>query len=359
MKYCNAIRCLLAIKSAMQLHYLVLWVVFYISLPNEIAGFSPLSKLVNLRKIFSSLVVKATFDPKGGDAAVKYSRPQRWSKPAVLLHSNYKNREQNGSSDSWKELTNKLKSTRASESQQKAFGKEQKLQQSGDGKDELQCKHFESCSGCVAKSEFDDTHIMKRARYFFLSQDVDMKIHLGKATGWRSHVKLAVQPMSKWGGLNIGLFKAGSHVVEPIPDCRVHHPRINEAVEVLRRSAVEAGVRGYLPAGGRGKEPQGELRYIQLSMDRSSKRIQLVLVWNSLSYKQTSQALPRLIKKLKKRSDLWHSIAINFHSSDSNAIFNFSPKAWQMLWGPPLMREIIGNASFFFQPQIFRQVVHT
>ena len=56
------------------------------------------------------------------------------------------------------------------------------------------------------------------------------------------------------------------------------------------------------------------------------------------------------------RPDLWHSVTVNFQTSAGNAIFNFNRKAWKSLWGPPFLREKIGNATFFFQPQIFRQV---
>ena len=61
------------------------------------------------------------------------------------------------------------------------------------------------------------------------------------------------------------------------------------------------------------------------------------------------------MKKLKSRADLWHSITVNFQTSESNTIFNYHPKAWKLLWGPPTLRERIGNVNFFFRPQIFRQ----
>ena len=66
------------------------------------------------------------------------------------------------------------------------------------------------------------------SRRFFTAESVKFNIHIGDYHNWRSHVKLAVAPMSRWGGLKIGLFKSGSHDVEPINACRVHHPRINE-----------------------------------------------------------------------------------------------------------------------------------
>lgn len=196
--------------------------------------------------------------------------------------------------------------------------------------------------------------MVKRARVFFKGEGIHFPVHLYNSTEWRSHAKLAVQPLSRWGGLKIGLYREGSHEVEPIPECRVHHPRINVAVEELRRAATDLGVKGYEEAAN-GQPSQGELRYLQMSVERQSGKVQLVLVWNALTYKETDQTLPRLVKRLKGRPDLWHSVTVNFQTSESNAIFNYHPKAWKLLWGPPALREVIGDASFFFKPQIFRQ----
>ena len=72
-------------------------------------------------------------------------------------------------------------------------------------------------------------------------------------------------------------------------------------------------------------------------------------------YKDAGQALPRIVKRLKTRPDLWHSISVNFQTSTSNAILNYDPKAWKLLWGPPTVREKVGAANFYFRPQVFRQ----
>jgi 23S rRNA (uracil1939-C5)-methyltransferase len=114
-------------------------------------------------------------------------------------------------------------------------------------------------------------------------------------------------------------------------------------------------VRGYEEAKN-GLPSEGELRYLQMSLERESNKVQLVLVWNANTYKDAEQTLPRLVKRFRSRADLWHSVSVNFQTSESNAIFNFkSPKAWKLLWGPPTLREKIGDAYFFFRPQIFRQ----
>lgn len=62
-------------------------------------------------------------------------------------------------------------------------------------------------------------------------------IHGCDPHGWRTVAKLATRPVSKWGGVELGLFKLGSHDVLGIPECRVHHPSVNAAVEAVQASA--------------------------------------------------------------------------------------------------------------------------
>ena len=62
--------------------------------------------------------------------------------------------------------------------------------------------------------------------------------------------------------------------MEPIPDCVVHHPRINEAVQIIKDAATEVGVKGYRSSERGGTlKAEGELRYIQLSYDKTSDRV--------------------------------------------------------------------------------------
>eukprot|EP01038_Epipyxis_sp_PR26KG_P007826 gene7826-10630_t len=293
------------------------------------------------------------------------SLPHYYAIPNEKDTSNYKNTKTKRPSfneapstsrtaGSWKVLTEKLtKST--PQATKAAFGKIQpKALSQNNVFDELQCKHFDICSGCTIKGNFTESPFVKQAKKYFLSEGVNLSIFLGNITHWRTTAKLAVQPLSKWGGLKIGLYKSNTHDVEPITDCKVHHQRINEAIEELKASALEIGVKGYSEAK-QGIPAQGELRYIQMTVERESRKVQLVLVWNVMNYKEAEQTLPRLVKKLKSRPDLWHSIHVNFQTSQSYNILNFHPKAWKTLWGPPLSIEKIGDAIFYFQPQIFRQ----
>ena len=136
--------------------------------------------------------------------------------------SNNNNNIENLSTDPWKVLIRKLDTTKAPKS---VVGKV--IDKQTEVIDELKCPHFGTCSGCSINGGFLDTPIVRRSKSFFQSQDVNLKVHLSNITEWRTTVKLAVQPMSRWGGLKFGLYKTKSHIVEPIPECKVHHPLIN------------------------------------------------------------------------------------------------------------------------------------
>ena len=73
--------------------------------------------------------------------------------------------------------------------------------------DELECPHFDVCSGCSIQGSFNDTPVVRKARAFFKSQGLDLGVRVGAHKAWRTRVRLAVAPMSKWGGLKIGLYE--------------------------------------------------------------------------------------------------------------------------------------------------------
>ena len=59
----------------------------------------------------------------------------------------------------------------------------------------------------------------------------------GPLHGWRCRAKLAVR--GRPGKPLVGLFKRGSHdVVDIVPGCRIHHPRINQAAALIKQVRV-------------------------------------------------------------------------------------------------------------------------
>jgi tRNA/tmRNA/rRNA uracil-C5-methylase (TrmA/RlmC/RlmD family) len=146
--------------------------------------------------------------------------------------------------------------------------------------------------------------------------------------------KLAVAP-STGGGVEIGLYQSGSHDVLAIPKCRVHHPSINDAVEVLQREMLDLGVTGYDEFTG-----IGHVRYVQMMVERHSSRVQLTLVWNADTFRMASPTAQLLVKKLKLYP-MFHSIWLNFRTGTGNVIFNRNEQAWHLAHGLPYVMETL------------------
>ena len=149
----------------------------------------------------------------------------------------------------------------------------------------LDCEHFASCSGCTIADAIQP-QIFSEARNFFkkVKHPEEVQLFLGPQHGWRCRARLAVRGNA--GDIKIGLFRAGSHDVVDIPNCRyllglsvhlsaapsesspewtvciprIHHPRINKAIDLIRQVANTLQIPPYDELDGKGK-----LRYVQLT----------------------------------------------------------------------------------------------
>lgn len=99
---------------------------------------------------------------------------------------------------------------------------------------ELDCRHFNVCSGCDVDSNWRLPAQFQEAQQFFEQRRYPgFKLWCGSLHGWRCRAKLAVR--GRAGSPEVGLFKQGTHtVVDIVPDCRIHHARINQAAALIK-----------------------------------------------------------------------------------------------------------------------------
>ena len=148
----------------------------------------------------------------------------------------------------------------------------------------------------------------------------------GDGREWRTHAKLvAGKAGSTWApGVRLGLYSAGTHAVVPIPRCSVHHPSINAAVRAIQEATEEAGVVAYDEVRG-----EGMLRYCQLSVERSSGKVQATLVWNTDTLTESSPHSQRLLRQLQAQSpELFHSVWFNWNTGRGNTIVARDLRKW-------------------------------
>ena len=168
------------------------------------------------------------------------------------------------------------------------------------------------------------------------------KLHEAPALGHRHRARLAVRGSA--ADPRIGLFQAGSHQIVATPHCAIHHPLINEAAQALREAIRETGTPPYDDDSHR-----GALRYVQLVVERSTNRVQVVLVGCG----ESSEILGELPKALARRlGERLQGLYFNAQPARTNAILG---ERMQALAGEIAVREWIGGVDVYFPPAAFGQ----
>ncbi len=206
------------------------------------------------------------------------------------------------------------------------------------------CPHRPPCPGCPRYGELGiapDSH-SRLAELAKRSGLLEPEIVVGAELAFRTRARLAVR--GRASSPKVGLFQEGTHRIADIPRCRIHHPVVNEVSAALRRAIRETGVAPY------GDESQrGELRYLQVAVERASGRAQVVLVGNSDSaepLRPTFDALERELGPVLQ--GLWW----NGNPTRTNAILG--PR-WQHVAGEAALRETIAGIDVFHPPGAFGQ----
>lgn len=232
----------------------------------------------------------------------------------------------------------------------------------------------------------ENAPIIHDFRRFFRKQYgfEDHQVHMDKKTRWRTAVKLAVR--GEWTEDNksiethIGLFQPGTHKVIDCTQSVAHHSRINKAVSVVQECMKKLGLTGYIEGHGADEslcsQYKSFVRYLLISVERSSGKVQLTLIWNAArSNKEANKLLDEFIQELllstkitnysgpeEKSSNLFHSIWVNHYpaSKHCNAIMGREADDWILRFGPEAILEkvatdMVNSPSLCFPPNVFRQ----
>jgi 23S rRNA (uracil1939-C5)-methyltransferase len=213
---------------------------------------------------------------------------------------------------------------------------------------DILCSHFDVCSGCTLNTAVDAPPILNEARRFFSDRGCSLCFHKDQANGWRLRAKLAIQGTAV--APRIGLYKEKTHDVIDIPSCKVHHPSINQAVELLRKKIPLIGLTPYNE-----KTQAGELRYAQFTVERSSGKVQMALVVNSNGLSESTARNSLAVLNALQKDDhfsFWHSLWLNFNPLQTNTIFG---SQWHLSYGEPFIWEFFGRTQVCFLPSSFAQ----
>ena len=224
--------------------------------------------------------------------------------------------------------------------------------------------------------------LLTEATAYFAERDVRLRCEYHAPPGSRTTSRIAVRA-DPTGAPLVGMFASGTHDVLPChTDERCygpHHPAINAAIDVVRTELLaHRDLSAYDEAMG-----EGTLRYLQLSVERESQSVQLVLVANA----ETLDADPAL-RRFAAR--LWaaygggggdssgaaplrlHSVWANLNPTLTNNILSHEAGAWQLLHASEANAEVAAvstagvpagslieryqsGAAFVLPPYVFRQ----
>lgn len=213
---------------------------------------------------------------------------------------------------------------------------------------QILCPHFNHCSGCVIDTNVDHLPLFIDVQCYFSSKNFAIPdLVVGPATGWRCRAKLAVRQPAPNGEVLIGLFREGTHHVQAIPHCRVHHPSINKATALIKRWIATENVTVYDESTG-----CGDLRYLVIAVDRATERVQLTVVINA-HWPSVSERWTRLLEALWTRDPLlWHSLWYNDNVTRANVITGHD---WRLVKGEPWLWDRIDQVEIAFHSSAFAQ----
>jgi len=206
------------------------------------------------------------------------------------------------------------------------------------------CPHRPPCPGCPrfgSPELSEDTW----ARLLEITTAADLpnpRVHRMPGFGHRHRARLAVRGKSQ--NPKIGLFQADSHRIVHIPHCPIHHPLINEASFEIREAIRETGIAPYAD-----RPHRGALRYLQLVVERTSNRVQVVLVGCGTSPDVLGD-LPVVVER--RLGDRLQGLFFNAQPERSNAIFG---PTMTHLAGEPAIHELIRGVDVYFPPGAFGQ----
>ena len=205
--------------------------------------------------------------------------------------------------------------------------------------------------------------VVQSSRSFFKSfKRLDYKVHVGRVAGWRTQAKLCVRRTAS-SPVVIGLFRPGSHSIVPCMESRAHHPSINAMAHVVLTACRLCGVDGYSE-----DRDSGLLRYLVMSVESGTGRVQVSLIWNESAVSESLREVARVIHSIACAVDdkaRLHSVWANLHktSRHDNAITGREEGSWVFLEGSRSSpEEVIAtnmtaapHPTLFFPHTVFRQ----
>lgn len=209
---------------------------------------------------------------------------------------------------------------------------------------DIYCPQKPCCLGSCQKKNVDNPDILQQVRAFFSSVGISsIQLHTGSPIHWRTRAKLAIRGSSNQP--KIGLFEPGTHQIIDIPHCALHHPSINKTALALKQWITHHKIDIYDENSG-----LGLLRYVQFTVQRSTNKVQVVLVVNLKSINDAFK--DKVDQFYQDNKEHLHSVWLNENTRRDNVIFGNN---WILLHGEKWLWEKLSSREVCFHPASFMQ----
>ena len=206
------------------------------------------------------------------------------------------------------------------------------------------CPHRPPCPGCP---RYGEPGLAPEA-FASLSDLADRaglpppRVVEGAPLGFRHRARLMVRGRAR--APKLGLFREGTHRVVDIPECRIHHPLVNEVAAAAKSAIRATATPPWSDVAG-----VGLVRALQVVVERASGRAQVVIVANDADPASVRPLAEALAAALGARLQ---GLFWNGNTARTNVILG---PDWRLLHGAGAVRETIGGADVFFPPGAFGQ----
>ncbi len=203
------------------------------------------------------------------------------------------------------------------------------------------------CGGCPYLDFSYEEQLKKKQKYVknLLGNFGKVRPIIGMEHPWHYRNK-AISTFSAVKGSQLvsGIYKEGTHMVIPVEACLLHHERLDEAIDAVRRAAIFCRYKPYDE-----DRHTGLIRHVLVRHSRLTDEILAVLV-------TASKELPgsrSFVKKVRELCPQVSTIVQNINPRSTSAVLGFSEK---VLYGKGYIVDRLCGITFRIAASSFYQV---
>lgn len=233
-----------------------------------------------------------------------------------------------------------------------AYGSLVRVMEASPHRVEPECPYFGRCGGCVfwhmdyaCELEQKKRRVQDTLSRIGGVEFPDLQITGSRSVyGYRNKVQFPVQAQN--GKAVAGFYRAGSHAVIAIADCKIQPESANRAREAVLRWMEKENIAAYDE-----RTHTGVVRHIYLRAASKDPKVLLCLIVNG----KTLAKKEALVRTIREQVPEVSGIVINYNTKKSNVILG---DRFEALTGDGALEDTLLGLTFRLSPAAFYQVNH-